>query len=79
MCKELQPSALNEKLERLQLENKALREGQGGQTALMVNIFFRLILTSFKHFLFHFSNCWMTQTSEMKICAISLKLLMNKS
>ncbi|XP_023309630.2 protein hook [Lucilia cuprina] len=35
MSKELQPSALNEKIERLELENKALREGQGGQTALM--------------------------------------------
>lgn len=36
MSKELQqPAALNEKLERLELENKALREGQGGQTALM--------------------------------------------
>ncbi|KAM7354675.1 hook microtubule tethering protein [Cochliomyia hominivorax] len=36
MSKELQqPAALNERLERLELENKALREGQGGQTALM--------------------------------------------
>ncbi|XP_065355592.1 protein hook [Calliphora vicina] len=35
MSKELHPSALTEKIERLELENKALREGQGGQTALM--------------------------------------------
>ncbi|XP_017471672.1 PREDICTED: protein hook [Rhagoletis zephyria] len=34
MSKELQPTALLEKLHRLELENKALREGQGGQTAL---------------------------------------------
>ncbi|XP_067621862.1 protein hook isoform X2 [Eurosta solidaginis] len=34
MSKELQPTALVEKLHRLELENKALREGQGGQTAL---------------------------------------------
>lgn len=35
MSKELQPSALSEKMQKLELENKALREGQGGQTALM--------------------------------------------
>ncbi|XP_053957392.1 protein hook [Anastrepha ludens] len=34
MSKELQPTALAEKVHRLELENKALREGQGGQTAL---------------------------------------------
>uniref|UniRef100_A0A0A1X6Y1 Protein hook n=1 Tax=Zeugodacus cucurbitae TaxID=28588 RepID=A0A0A1X6Y1_ZEUCU len=34
MSKELQPTALVEKVQRLELENKALREGQGGQTAL---------------------------------------------
>ena len=39
MSKELQPSALYEKISRLELENKALREGQGGQTALMVSRF----------------------------------------
>ncbi|XP_013105421.2 protein hook [Stomoxys calcitrans] len=35
MSKELQPSAISERVKRLELENKALREGQGGQTALM--------------------------------------------
>ncbi|XP_075166379.1 hook microtubule tethering protein [Haematobia irritans] len=35
MSKELQPTAITERLRRLELENKALREGQGGQTALM--------------------------------------------
>uniref|UniRef100_A0A1A9W0N1 Protein hook n=1 Tax=Glossina brevipalpis TaxID=37001 RepID=A0A1A9W0N1_9MUSC len=35
MSKELQPSDLLEKLQRLELDNKALREGQGGQTALV--------------------------------------------
>ena len=39
MSKELQPPALYEKISRLELENKALREGQGGQTALMVSSF----------------------------------------
>ncbi|XP_037958706.1 protein hook isoform X2 [Teleopsis dalmanni] len=34
MSKELQPTALVEKIQRLEAENKALREGQGGQTAL---------------------------------------------
>ncbi|XP_055917517.1 protein hook [Eupeodes corollae] len=34
MSKELQSPALIEKIERLEAENKALREGQGGQTAL---------------------------------------------
>lgn len=34
MSKELQPTALTEKIQRLEAENKALREGQGGQTAL---------------------------------------------
>lgn len=37
MSKELQPTALVEKVHRLELENKALREGQGGQTALTVS------------------------------------------
>lgn len=35
MSKELQPSAISERVRRLELENKALREGQGGQAALM--------------------------------------------
>lgn len=35
MSNELQPSVLNERVRRLEIENKALREGQGGQTALM--------------------------------------------
>ncbi|XP_017117028.1 protein hook [Drosophila elegans] len=34
VSRELQPSATVEKLQRLEAENKALREGQGGQTAL---------------------------------------------
>ena len=34
MSKELQPAALTEKIQRLEVENKALREGQGGQTVL---------------------------------------------
>ncbi|KAH8281412.1 hypothetical protein KR054_000328 [Drosophila jambulina] len=34
VSRELQPSAAVEKLQRLEAENKALREGQGGQTAL---------------------------------------------
>ncbi|CAD6997163.1 protein hook [Ceratitis capitata] len=34
VSKELQPTALVEKVQRLEMENKALREGQGGQTAL---------------------------------------------
>lgn len=36
MSKELHPSGLVEKIELLKVENKALREGQGGQTALAV-------------------------------------------
>ncbi|XP_062142496.1 protein hook [Drosophila sulfurigaster albostrigata] len=34
MSRELQPSAMMDKIQRLEAENKALREGQGGQTAL---------------------------------------------
>lgn len=34
MSRELQPSAMMDKIQRLEVENKALREGQGGQTAL---------------------------------------------
>ncbi|XP_053694661.1 protein hook isoform X2 [Sabethes cyaneus] len=34
MSKELQPSDVRDRVERLEKENKALREGQGGQTAL---------------------------------------------
>lgn len=34
MSRELLPTGLKDKLERLEAENKALREGQGGQTAL---------------------------------------------
>ncbi|XP_030376923.1 protein hook [Scaptodrosophila lebanonensis] len=34
MSKELQPTAMVDKIQRLEAENKALREGQGGQTAL---------------------------------------------
>ncbi|XP_055549708.1 protein hook isoform X2 [Wyeomyia smithii] len=34
MSKELQPSDVRDRIERLEKENKALREGQGGQTAL---------------------------------------------
>ncbi|XP_068140780.1 protein hook [Drosophila tropicalis] len=34
MSRELQPTAMMEKIQRLEAENKALREGQGGQTAL---------------------------------------------
>lgn len=37
VSRELQPSATVEKLQRLEAENKALREGQGGQTALAVS------------------------------------------
>lgn len=39
VLKELEPTALLEKLKRLEMENKALREGQGGQAALMVNLY----------------------------------------
>ncbi|XP_073824724.1 hook microtubule tethering protein [Musca autumnalis] len=35
MSNELEPSVLNERARRLEIENKALREGQGGQTALI--------------------------------------------
>uniref|UniRef100_A0A1A9VNW1 Protein hook n=1 Tax=Glossina austeni TaxID=7395 RepID=A0A1A9VNW1_GLOAU len=35
MSKELQPTDLLEKLQRLEMDNKALREGQGGQAALV--------------------------------------------
>lgn len=35
MSKELQPTDLLEKLQRLEIDNKALREGQGGQAALV--------------------------------------------
>lgn len=34
VSRELQPSAMVDKIQRLEAENKALREGQGGQTAL---------------------------------------------
>ncbi|ALC39666.1 hk [Drosophila busckii] len=34
VSRELQPTAMMEKIQRLEAENKALREGQGGQTAL---------------------------------------------
>nr|O61493.1 RecName: Full=Protein hook [Drosophila virilis]AAC09301.1 hook protein [Drosophila virilis] len=34
MSRELQPPAMMDKMQRLEAENKALREGQGGQTAL---------------------------------------------
>lgn len=47
MSKELQPTASIEKIQRLEVENKALREGQGGQTALMVcsvQLFYNFIL-----------------------------------
>ncbi|KAH8263595.1 hypothetical protein KR044_011335, partial [Drosophila immigrans] len=37
MSRELQPSAMMDKIQRLEAENKALREGQGGQTALAVS------------------------------------------
>ena len=41
MSKELLSPALKDKIEQLEAENKVLREGQGGQTALAVNdIFF---------------------------------------
>lgn len=36
MSRELQPPAMMDKMQRLEAENKALREGQGGQTALAV-------------------------------------------
>lgn len=39
MSRELLSPGLKEKLERLENENKALREGQGGQTALAVSSF----------------------------------------
>jgi hypothetical protein len=42
ISKELQSPDLKEKLERLAIENKALREGQGGQTALAVSLYFEL-------------------------------------
>lgn len=38
MSKELQPSDVRDRVERLEKENKALREGQGGQTALAVRV-----------------------------------------
>lgn len=37
MSKELHSNDVREKIERLEKENKALREGQGGQTALSVS------------------------------------------
>lgn len=42
VSKELQssPGGIKEKIERLETENKALREGQGGQAALAVGFFF---------------------------------------
>lgn len=43
VSKELQPTALVEKVQRLEMENKALREGQGGQTALTVSNIFLIV------------------------------------
>lgn len=41
MLKELEPTALLEKLKRLDLEHKALREGEDGQAALMVSVCYK--------------------------------------
>lgn len=38
VSRELLGDSLKEKVQRLEVENKALREGQGGQTALAVSI-----------------------------------------
>lgn len=44
MSKELMSPGMKDKIDRLEAENKALREGQGGQTALAVSIFYFQII-----------------------------------
>lgn len=57
MSKELHSSDVRERIERLEKENKALREGQGGQTALSVswNLFEFIAVCVYYSFLLSFA------------------------